>query len=601
MTNPNAGVCAIKKEFIVEKSDRIGNTEEGSTVSKRKLNKDDEIDLENNEDANKKTKSDHSEEPRTKNKKRGQNKARPKTFQDSKENKPCPSIVDIASSEESKLCHYNNCKFIHNPIEYLKNKPKDIGELCHVYNKRGRCPRGIACRFGSKHITPEGYNKINEEKFKEWRDDVRNSIQPSLQTSLQKRKYDLSFAEKLVKLMDMRNKPTTQESDHATEPFKAYDKLEENVGNSGTITDEDIIKLLPREKKTIDWKDKLYLSPLTTVGNLPFRRICKQYGADITCGEMSLCESLLKGTKQEWALVKRHESEDLFGAQICGNNVYMITKVAQLLQENTELDFIDLNLGCPIDLIYKKGGGSGMMHRTSSLQASVLCASKLLSIPFTVKMRTGVYQDKKIAHTVIPKVVEAGASLITLHGRSREARYTRSADWEYIETCAKTAAPCPVYGNGDILCYDDYVKKREIAPTIQGVMIGRGALIKPWIFTEIKEQKLWDISSSERFDILRKYTNYGLEHWGSDMQGVENTRRFLLEWLSFLYRYVPVGLLERPPQKINERPPTYFGRNDLETLMASGNCTDWIKISEMLLGPVPDGFVFLPKHKANSY
>lgn len=132
-------------------------------------------------------------------------------------------------------------------------------------------------------------------------------------------------------------------------------------------------------------------------------------------------------------------------------------------------------------------------------------------------------------------------------------------------------------------------------------MIGRGALIKPWIFTEIKEQKLWDISSSERFDVLKKYVNYGLEHWGSDTKGVENTRRFLLEWLSFLYRYIPVGLLETPPQKVNERPPRYRGRNDLETLMSSASATDWIKISEILLGPVPEGFQFLPKHKANSY
>jgi len=74
-----------------------------------------------------------------------------------------------------------------------------------------------------------------------------------------------------------------------------------------------------------------------------------------------------------------------------------------------------------------------------------------------------------------------------------------------------------------------------------------------------------------------------------------------LEWLSFLHRYIPVGLLEVLPQKINARPPPFFGRNDLETLMASTNCADWVKISEMLLGPVPANFHFLPKHKANSY
>ncbi|XP_073941484.1 dihydrouridine synthase 3 [Choristoneura fumiferana] len=596
MANASAGVCAIKEEFIVQKTNK---TEDNIAHEKRKLDES----LDNNTVVdNKKAKTDNNNEGTSKprERKRGQNKARPKTYQDEKQNKPCPSINNVKSTSDLQPCKYDNCKYIHNPLDYLKIKPQNIADHCHVFEQRGECPRGIACRFGSKHITPEGYNVINESKIKQWKEDTKNTLKSELQFDLQKKKYNFDFSEKLVKAMDRRKDHSESKPPVNPDEECKNDDKKENL-NSGAITDEYLIKLLPRERKTIDWQDKLYLSPLTTVGNLPFRRICKEYGADVTCGEMALCESLLKGMKQEWALVKRHESEDLFGAQICGTNVYQITKVAQLLQENTDLDFIDLNLGCPIDLIYKKGGGSGMMHRLSALEASVRCASKLLSVPFTVKMRTGVYQDKKIAHTIVPKMGEWGASLITLHGRSREARYTRSADWEYIETCAQAAAPCPVFGNGDILSYEDYVQRREIAPTVKGVMIGRGALIKPWVFTEIKEQKLWDISSNERLEIIKKYANYGLEHWGSDTQGVENTRRFLLEWLSFLYRYVPVGLLERPPQKINERPPSYFGRNDLETLMASGNCLDWIKISEMLLGPVPDGFNFLPKHKTNAY
>ncbi|KAK2087144.1 tRNA-dihydrouridine(47) synthase [NAD(P)(+)]-like protein [Saguinus oedipus] len=142
---------------------------------------------------------------------------------------------------------------------------------------------------------------------------------------------------------------------------------------------------------------------------------------------------------------------------------------------------------------------------------------------------------------------------------------------------------------------------RLVAATTDRHLPRRGALLKPWLFTEIKEQRHWDISSSERLDILRDFTNYGLEHWGSDTQGVEKTRRFLLQWLSFLCRYVPVGLLERLPQRINERPPYYLGRDYLETLMASQKADDWIRISEMLLGPVPPNFTFLPKHKANAY
>lgn len=565
----NDGICAIKKEYIVKKKN-------ASSILKHKLSDQpaDEID-------NKKEKADCSEnEPKTKIKQKGQNKVRPKTFRDDKHTKPCPTIIDMTLGKQKVECKFNNCYFIHNPLEYLNNKPADIGKECHVFNLRGKCSRGISCRFGSRHINAKGFNLIDESKAENWSNDIINTLTPSLQTQLQKRTYDFDSCEKLV---------------------KNFDKRYETDKDSGVVTNEDTIKKLPKEKKNIDWHDKLYLSPLTTVGNLPFRRICKGFGVDITCGEMALCESLLKGLKQEWALVKKHISEDLFGAQICGNNAYMISKVAQVLEDNCEVDFVDLNLGCPIDLIYKRGGGCGMMHRLPALETTIKSASSILSVPFTVKMRTGVYEGKKIAHTIMPNVAQWGASMITLHGRSREARYTRLADWEYIESCAKVADGCPVFGNGDIMSYEDYTQRREIAPTVQGVMIGRGALIKPWIFTEIKEQKIWDISSNERFDILKNYTNYGLEHWGSDTQGVENTRKFLLEWLSFLYRYVPVGLLERPPQKINARPPTYFGRDDMETMMASGNCADWVKISEMLLGPVPDGFRFLPKHKANSY
>lgn len=94
---------------------------------------------------------------------------------------------------------------------------------------------------------------------------------------------------------------------------------------------------------------------------------------------------------------------------------------------------------------------------------------------------------------------------------------------------------CVSSGNGDILSFED--ANCAMQTGVAGIMVARGALLKPWLFTEIKEQRHWDISSSERLDILRDFTHYGLEHWGSDTQGVERTRRFLLEWLSFLCRW----------------------------------------------------------------
>jgi len=180
-------------------------------------------------------------------------------------------------------------------------------------------------------------------------------------------------------------------------------------------------------------------------------------------------------------------------------------------------------------------------------------------------------------------------------------RYRSEADWEYLQQCA-VDSPIPIIANGDIYNYQQ--AEMLLESNISGLMIGRGALIKPWIFTEIKEKRNWDISSTERFEILKQYANIGLEHWGSDCSGVENTRNFLLEWLSFTCRYVPVGLLERFP-KINDRAPTLnYGRDELEILLAKDNSTDWISITERLLGPVRETTrfsSFKPKHEASTW
>ncbi|KAM7440471.1 tRNA-dihydrouridine(47) synthase [NAD(P)(+)]-like protein [Porites harrisoni] len=264
-----------------------------------------------------------------------------------------------------------------------------------------------------------------------------------------------------------------------------------------------------------------------------------------------------------------------------------MARCAELLQNEVPIDFVDINIGCPIDLVFKQGAGSALMGRMTKFEQIVRGMNYVLDIPLTVKMRTGI-SDKKTSWNAHKLISNLKISMVAPGNNDTQ-------DW-----LTGTAAPMPLFGNGDILSYEDAILRKE-QTGVSGLMVARGGLIKPWIFTEIKENRHWDISSNERFDMLRDFVNFGLEHWGSDSQGVENTRKFLLEWLSFQCRYIPVGLLERLPQRINERPPPYFGRNDLETLLSSGNCADWVKISEMLLGPVPTSFHFLPKHKANSY
>lgn len=547
----NKGIACIKSEFIIEGHIPKLAINCISETDKNQLNQD--------EPPSKKQKCSKSVL-------KGQNKSRNCTYYQHPNEHLCSNLID---GREEGSCQYDKCKFLHNIEEYLEKKPKDIEKTCYVYSIKGRCPRGLTCRYGSNHIQ-SGKNIIDEIKYDKWikNENSYKTLSKENMLKLRKKLYDFTNSNEAVK------------------------KIDNNI-KLGPIIDEN--------SKKINWKDKLYLAPLTTVGNLPFRRVCKEFGADITCSEMVLSLSLLQGHNQEWALTKRHETEDIFGIQICGNNPHVLTKSAQVLQENVDMDFLDLNVGCPLDQIFKQGAGSGLLLRSKKLEVCLKSMRSVLNVPLTLKCRSGISKDQNITHNLIPMFKDSGVSLITIHGRSREQRYTKLADWNYVNECAKIASPVPVFSSGDIMSYEDYENSKVEFPNITGAVIGRGALIKPWIFKELKEKRHWDISSNERLEILKKFVSYGLDHWGSDTRGVETTRRFLLEWLSFCYRYIPVGILERLPQKVNERPPHYKGRNDLETLMASGNCEDWIEISKMLLGPVPDGFKFLPKHKANSW
>ncbi|XP_058393891.1 tRNA-dihydrouridine(47) synthase [NAD(P)(+)]-like [Diceros bicornis minor] len=554
------------------------------------------------------------EQPQAQKRARGQNKGRPHvkpTHYD--KDRLCPSLVQ----ESAAKCFFGDgCRFLHDVGRYLASKPADLGPHCVLFETFGRCPYGVTCRFAGAHLGPGGQNLVQPEKLVQ-APPVRNGLDKALQQQLRKRRIHFERAEQALRQLSQGRPPgPTPATPEVTEAECApgRDSCDAQQGpqepntvappggpvrTCGPLTDEDVVRLRPCEKKRLDIRGKLYLAPLTTCGNLPFRRICKRFGADVTCGEMAVCTNLLQGQTSEWALLRRHQCEDIFGVQLEGAFPDTMTKCAELLNRTLDVDFVDINVGCPIDLVYKKGGGCALMNRSGKFQQIVRGMSQVLDVPLTVKIRTGVQERVNLAHRLLPELRDWGAALVTLHGRSREQRYTKLADWRYIEQCVAAASPMPLFGNGDILSYED--ANRAMQTGVAGVMIARGALLKPWLFTEIKEQRHWDISASERLDILRDFTRYGLEHWGSDTQGVERTRRFLLEWLSFLCRYVPVGLLERLPQRINERPPYYLGRDYLETLMASQSAADWIRISEMLLGPVPGNFVFLPKHKANAY
>jgi tRNA-dihydrouridine synthase 3 len=163
-------------------------------------------------------------------------------------------------------------------------------------------------------------------------------------------------------------------------------------------------------------------------------------------------------------------------------------------------------------------------------------------VPLTVKMRMGIKDRQNTAHKLIPRFAsEWGVSGMTIHGRSRQQRYSRSADWSYIQECTSVLRQTcednnlpyiPFFGNGDCFSSQGYYESLEQSG-VDGIMIARGALIKPWIFTEIKERREWDISATERLELIRKFAEYGITHWGSDTEGINKARRYLCESISF--------------------------------------------------------------------
>ena len=396
---------------------------------------------------------------------------------------------------------------------------------------------------------------------------------------------------------------------------------------------------LPSEKRRIYFgAETPVLAPLTTQGNLPFRALCVSLGAELTYSEMAMSQPLVQGQKSEWALLRAHTSEGTlppkvlpdsqpgvgyehgkdirFGAQIAGNKPFWALKATEALTTLCpHLRVIDLNCGCPIDLVYRQGAGSALLDSPARLER-ILYGMGAVSgeTPITAKIRTGTRDNKPTAEKLVdrlvygeqstlgPDVRSCGIAAITLHGRSRQQRYTKSADWAYIASCAAlierhhekgdaladTArepdardqpAGGRVYflGNGDCYSHEDYHQHLDAA-RVDAVMVARGAIVKPWIFEEIAARQYLDKTATERLGLVERYVRRGLEAWGADAMGVNMTRRFVLEYLSFAYRYVPVGLLEHLPPSLQDRPPAFRGRNELETLLASGNYKDWIKI-----------------------
>lgn len=290
---------------------------------------------------------------------------------------------------------------------------------------------------------------------------------------------------------------------------------------------------------------KMILAPLTRGGNLPFRRLCADFGMDVSLSEMIYARSLLKGSPVELARLRRCEEEKLFGVQFATNQIEEGLSAIDLLQQSDgkEADFVDLNCGCPIFDVTRRGLGSSLLRSPKKLHKLVKGLVDGSELPITVKIRVGCESDTINVLENVKAIREAGAAAITIHGRTAQQGYSKDADWQLIkraviESREEGYGHVPIIGNGDILTHYEARRRMEDSG-VHSVMVGRGALVKPWIFQEFKDNATWTPTVRERIDVYYALASYMKDHFGSDALGRKKAWAFLPWHFEFLSRYTP--------------------------------------------------------------
>lgn len=223
------------------------------------------------------------------------------------------------------------------------------------------------------------------------------------------------------------------------------------------------------------------LAPLAGYTDLPFRLLCREYGAALCYSEMISCHGLVYQQKNTIDMLQTVAEERPVNIQLFGSEPEIMGKAASFL-DDYPIDLIDINMGCPVRKVIKKGAGAAMMKQPELAEKVIkqICANT--SIPVTVKIRTGWSHDKITAPDFAKMVEQAGAVAVAVHGRTWTDGFGGTVDHSVI-AAVKKAVSIPVIGNGDILSYQDGLRMIE-ETGCDAVMIGRGALGNPWVFTQ---------------------------------------------------------------------------------------------------------------------
>jgi nifR3 family TIM-barrel protein len=228
----------------------------------------------------------------------------------------------------------------------------------------------------------------------------------------------------------------------------------------------------------------LILAPMAGVSESPFRRICREWGADVVVTEFLSAEGIRRENAATLDKLRFGPDERTIGVQIFGAEPDAMHDAARLVTDVFQPDFIDINFGCPVKKVVRRNGGSGCLKDMDLVQQVIRAVSSGTHLPVTVKIRSGWNEEQRDPVGIALRCQDAGARALTLHPRTRTQMYTGMAAWDEI-AAAKQALSIPVIGNGDIKTAADAVRMQR-QTSCDAIMIARGSFGQPWVFSQVR-------------------------------------------------------------------------------------------------------------------
>ena len=268
----------------------------------------------------------------------------------------------------------------------------------------------------------------------------------------------------------------------------------------------------------VELENNLILAPMAGVTNLPFRIICKDYGAGMVCTEMASAKAMFHNDQKTKRLFNTEGEKRPISFQVFGSELESIAYAVKYMSDFA--DIIDINMGCPAPKVVKNGDGSKLLLDLEKAKQIIETAVQNSKVPVTVKFRKGWEKENIVAVEIAQIAEQAGASAVTIHGRTKSEFYTGKADWDIIKK-VKQSVHIPVIGNGDVT--DEESALAMFKQTgVDGIMIGRGSFGNPWIFKNIKHylqtgEKLPQPTNQERLQIMEKHIQLAVEEKGEDV------------------------------------------------------------------------------------